>query len=683
MVAIKTYKFAEIELETVRAYHLGKSWPVVYLIEDGKELYVGETTRPYGRAKEHLKTVDRQRLKRIHIVFDEEFNKSAALEAESSLIQYFVADGKYQLQNGNAGQNIHNYYDKQKYTAKIEALWDGELRLRKLAHKSVKEIKNSDLFKFSPYKSLTDDQYVFVDDLVADIKSNIAQTYIVHGKPGTGKTVLATYLIKYLSELEETKNLKIALVVPMTALRKTLKKVFQYTPGLKSRMVIGPADVTKEKYDILIVDESHRLKRRVKLGAAFKAFDDINKGLDLDKNTGTQLDWVLKSAARHVFFYDSGQNVMPSDVGHERFAQLRDSKEYTLNSQMRVKGGTGYMQFIEDFFSGTPTPLPLLPEEYDVQIFDDVCLMQDAIRRKDTEYGLCRIVAGYAWPWKSNPDRNKQPSAHDIEIGNCKLKWNSVAHDWVNSANAINEVGCIHTIQGYDLNYVAVIVGPELTYDSSLNTFVVKKEFYYDRNGHAGLQSKDELQRYILNIYKTLLTRGIQGTYIYIADETLRNRFKNLITPQKQSSNLTSVTEFLPVPTPLATEMVMVPLVGSAPCGSPILGEENIESEIPVETKKIRPGYQYFIIRADGDSMNLAGIEDGDLLLCKYGVKPETGERVVALLGGENVTVKYYDKKNGRRILLPKSTNHAHQSIEPEEGDNVIGVVQEVLKISQ
>lgn len=99
-----------------------------------------------------------------------------------------------------------------------------------------------------------------------------------------------------------------------------------------------------------------------------------------------------------------------------------------------------------------------------------------------------------------------------------------------------------------------------------------------------------------------------------------------------------------------------------------------------VEKSKIKPGTKYFILRASGDSMNKVGINDGDLVLCRFSEKAETGDKVVALLGGENVTIKYYDKKDGLRILLPKSTNSIHQPIIPEEGDSVQGIVQEVIK---
>ena len=102
-----------------------------------------------------------------------------------------------------------------------------------------------------------------------------------------------------------------------------------------------------------------------------------------------------------------------------------------------------------------------------------------------------------------------------------------------------------------------------------------------------------------------------------------------------------------------------------------------------VDAAKIKPGFAYFVLRAQGDSMNLSGINDGDLVLCRQQLKAETGDRVVALLGGENVTIKEYGpRENGIRLLLPKSTNKSHDPITPEEGDSVQGVVQEVLDSS-
>lgn len=309
--------------------------------------------------------------------------------------------------------------------------------------------------------------------------------------------------------------------------------------------------------------------------------------------------------------------------------------------------------------------------------------MHQAIKDKDKEYGLSRLVAGFAWPWITNPVNGKQTQDFDIEIDGYKLRWNSKTKDWVNSLGAINEVGCIHTVQGYGMNYVGVIIGPELYYDEKKKTIDVDKSKYCDRNGHAGITDPKELERYIKNIYRTLLTRGIKGTYVYIVDENLRNYFKKIF-GQETSKQIDFKKNYNKkrIISPFTMEMIKIPLVGSAPCGNPLLGEENIEEYIEVEKSKIRTGAKYFIVRADGDSMNKVGINDKDLVLCRYSEKGETGDKVVALLGGENVTIKYYDKKDGYRILLPKSTNPKHQPIIPEEGDIVQGIVQEVLSMS-
>lgn len=162
---------------------------------------------------------------------------------------------------------------------------------------------------------------------------------------------------------------------------------------------------------------------------------------------------------------------------------------------------------------------------YDFKIYDNVHNMVEDIKQKDKEYSLSRVVAGYAWPWitKNNGE------GYDIEIDGLKLIWNRTNQNWVNSPNAINEVGCIHTVQGYDLNYVGVIIGPELTYDDINHKLVIDINKYMDINGKRSITDIEELKRYIINIYKTLLTRGINGTYIYIVDKKLAKYFKSKI----------------------------------------------------------------------------------------------------------------------------------------------------------
>jgi hypothetical protein len=125
------------------------------------------------------------------------------------------------------------------------------------------------------------------------------------------------------------------------------------------------------------------------------------------------------------------------------------------------------------------------------------------------------------WVGTNEEFSKSKDDSFDIEIDDIKLVWNSTTQDWVNSKNAINEVGCIHTVQGYDLNYVGVIIGPELSYDKINNKLIIDSKKYMDMNGGRSIESPEELERYIINIYKTLLTRGILGTYIYAVDKDL------------------------------------------------------------------------------------------------------------------------------------------------------------------
>ena len=521
MSDIKTFTFDKNGINRIKEYHYGIDWPIVYIIENGEEMYIGETIRAYKRSLEHFDIQERRALNSIHIITDEEYNKSASLDIESSLIQYISAEDKIKLQNKNDGLKSHSYYDREKYKDKFELIWE-KLKDKSIVKKDLLDLKNSDLFKFSPYKSLTKDQDDFVKILFKDLILNKAKTYIVTGGPGTGKTVLATYLMKYLKEHKESKDLKIALVLPMKSIRETIKKVFIHIKGLLAKMVIGPGEVIKTDYDIIIVDEAHRLKKRKNL-TMYGAFDETNKKLGLDKK-GTQLDWIMMSSKKQILFYDKNQSVMPADINPSRFQELK-VKTYRLTTQMRVQGGEKYINFIEEIFNIGEAQFEKF-NNYDFKQYDELPKMITAIKDKENEHSLCRILAGYAWPWKTKYNKNEK---YDIKIGNCNLKWNSDVKDWVNSDNSINEVGCIHKIQGYDLNYAGVIIGPELSYDNSTNELVVDKTKYFDRNGKNGVEDLQDLKKYIINIYKTLLTRGIKGTYIYVVDENLRKYIHNRI----------------------------------------------------------------------------------------------------------------------------------------------------------
>ena len=551
-VEINKYSFSKAgSAEYVLNTYMNNLWPVVYIIKDDTigEAYIGESTNAINRMKNHLANEDRKKLADLLIISCDKFNKSAVLDIESNLIQYMSSDGRYKLQNGNTGLINHNYYQREQYQGLFDNLWE-HLLVEKYAKNPLSRIDNSDLFKYSPYKSLTNDQHDSVLEILGLLTKKEENTIFVEGGAGTGKTILAIYMMKllktdimdhhldaedetYSSELrmisqlkEKFPNPRVALVVPMTSLRKTLKKVFANVKGLKSSMVIGPSEVSKNEYDVLIVDEAHRLRKRKNI-TNFKSFDDANKLLGFDIHEGTELDWILKQSKNQIFFYDEGQSIKPSDIDQAKFIKQKWSASLLkLVSQHRVKGGMDYINYIDNLLHCRLEKGDRKFESvhYEFVLYDSLTDLYADLKKKEDEFGLCRLLSGYSWEWKS-----AKADVPDITIEGLNLKWNTTNEDWINSPNAFNEVGCIHTTQGYDLNYTGIIFGKEITYNTETKQIEINTSQYFDKKGKQGIEDPATLKAYILNIYKTMMLRGIRGTFVYVCDEGLREYFKEFV----------------------------------------------------------------------------------------------------------------------------------------------------------
>lgn len=322
------------------------NWPVVYVLNNHKQVYVGESLNVLSRFAQHVKSSDKRELDTAHVLIDSRFNKSAALDLESHLVRLLAGDGQFEVLNRNDGIVDADYFDRESYRRRFDEIFK-EFRSLGVLSKSVREIENSDLFKLSPYKALNPDQeqtiHSFLGDLIRCLADDTTIQAVIQGDPGTGKTIVGVYLMKLLRDLgdeaafedaeEESvfadpevranrelfAGLELGIVVPQQSLRESIKQVFARTPALSEAMVMTPFDVgeAERQFDLLIVDETHRLNRRANQtsGMNNKRFAEINKRLfGEDDPRFTQLAWIEEKSRNQVFLLDAGQSVRPADL---------------------------------------------------------------------------------------------------------------------------------------------------------------------------------------------------------------------------------------------------------------------------------------------------------------------------------------------------------------------------------
>ena len=415
------------------------NWPVVYMLHDRAEIYVGETLNAEARLKQHLEVSERRKLNEALIIVDESYNKSVCLDLESSLIRLFSGDGLFTVLNRNVGITDADYFERPDYQERFTEVFE-ELHAQGLFSRSVPEIQNSDLFKYSPFKALSPDQAIAVEEILEtlfdDLEEGRSSTSVIQGEPGTGKTVIGIYMLKLLRDIANhrpedpinedslfsglftsrftslARTLRVGLVIPQQSLRESVQQVFKRTPGLSDRevRVISAFDVgmSPDDFDILVVDEAHRLGQRANQasGPLNKKFSDINIELfGNDDPTHTQLDWIRAKSKHQILLLDPEQSVRPADLPIELTYQLIQSAKaeghwHPLHSQMRLRASEDYVGYVRHVLAGTQTTREVF-EDYDLRFFDDVSEMYRELGTCEKEFGLCRMLAGYAWPWLS------------------------------------------------------------------------------------------------------------------------------------------------------------------------------------------------------------------------------------------------------------------------------------------
>lgn len=517
---------------------------VTYLIHNNKQVYIGESSNFIRRIKDHGKSDKKKhQLIKTKIITSQYFNKSAVYDLETKLINYMYADNRFEILNIKTNQNSHEYFMKKEINDSLfKNIWRA-LKQKGIVRSDLNDLENSDLFKLSPFKEFSDEQIEIIDNIINSITyenenkeelisfdgSTITKRHfkeenesiLVSGGPGTGKSLLIVKLVHILRKKYLLTDANIAICIPQSSLRRTLKNMLRLAK-IKVK-VIKPIDMSKDletKYDLLIIDEAHRLKQHFN-----KQAKDLKH---LEEGKYTELDFAHKKSKHLVLMFDSNQTVRPADLNIEDFS-IDDYKSFQLTQQFRVKEGANYLRFIESILQINSIP-PNHDDlgDYNLKVVNNLTELHEVISKKNNKHGHCRMGAGYDTPWRSKKDK----SLYDFSEGELKLQWNNKIEGWVQRPESQNEIGCIHTLQGQDLNYAGIIIGDDIYLDPKDNQIKVNKDKYNDKNGtpiNGTDESSFELTKYIKNIYYVLLTRGMLGTYIYIKDPNLKKYIKKIL----------------------------------------------------------------------------------------------------------------------------------------------------------
>ena len=406
---------------------------------------------------------------------------------------------------------------------------------KSLANSLVGMIQGNDEF------TLIDDQKIVYEtalSLADEISNPEKQVLIIRGGPGTGKTVVAINLLVELTRREKLVQYVTSNVAPRAVYESKLTGVL--TKNSISNLFKGSTgyqNTSANTFDALIVDEAHRLSARNLLNT-YK---------------GNQVKDIITAARFSVFFIDESQKVLLEDIGTEAEI-IRQAKENNarvtitaLPSQFRCNGSDGYIAWLDNTLNIAETAnYTLQGIDYDFRVIDSPKELHALIREKNSskESSMTsgsRIVAGYCWPWNSKKNNNEK----DIIIDDYSAQWNKGSDGalWAITENSINEVGCIHTCQGLEFDYIGVIIGNDLvarngeivTQPLERNTVDANKTL----RGYKGMinsedasvvnDAKIRADKIIKNTYKVLMTRGQKGCYIYCCDEELSKYFKERI----------------------------------------------------------------------------------------------------------------------------------------------------------
>jgi DUF2075 family protein len=538
---------------------------------------------------------------------------------------------------------------------------------------------------------MIDDQklvYETAIDLAHKASKGNKQVLVVEGGPGTGKSVVAINLLVELTKREMIVQYVSKNAAPREVfaakLTGTLTKTKVNNMFKGSGSYIG---VENNYFDSLIVDEAHRL----------------NEKSGLYGNLGdNQIKEIIGASKLSIFFLDECQRVTLKDIGSVKEIEDWSRKlgasvtRMSLSSQFRCNGSDGYLAWLDSSLQIRDTANITLDNiDYDLKVFDSPTSLREEIFNKNIINNKSRLVAGYCWSWASKKDT----SAMDIKIPEYgfEAQWNLTKDGslWIISPGSVKEVGCIHTCQGLEVDYVGVIIGPDLIVrDGKVITDAGQRDGR-DKTirGYKKLLKEDSekaktlTDEIIKNTYRTLMTRGQKGCYLYCTDQETNEYFSALIAQSSQTKEFALEDRYRGLDLRILPEEDVVPYVNSVPIYNLKVAAGDFSEyqfsgdfdwvELP---EYIRISKGYFVVQVVGESMNRR-IPNGSWCLFKTDSGGSREGKIVLVQhrdiqdveqGGHYTVKEYHSDKvytedgewnHSRIVLRPKTSALGYKDI--------------------
>lgn len=516
-------------------------YPVVYIVYDnskkGYHVYVGETNDIEQRTQEHLieERADWQAFRKsdntmMIVIGHAHFNKSLTLDIENTMMMYMLGVESVQKLNNRRTNQQYKYFTAGERKPIFSKIWQQLHELNGDLFPIEEVIRDSAIFKASPFHKLTKEQETARKKIFLRITElanahATGQLIMVEGEAGSGKTVLLSTLFYRLSRMNQDSHAKNYMLVNhdeqvkvyeniAKKLDLNIETVCKPTKFINNHQPDAPADV-------VLVDEAHLLWTQGKQSYRGK----------------NQLQDIMARAKVTVIIFDPKQilktegYLTSNDILKLENHARQQHNLIQLKEQLRIQASEGTIIWLRQFISQhVVLPIPADPD-YDLKIFDDAQTMYQAIRQRaaTTEHGLSRVVATFDWPYKNN-DRHHR---YMVTAGTLSLPWNlqlmpprgQKTLPWAEQPQTINEVGSTFTIQGFDLNYAGVIIGPSVKYRDGHLIFDPSESYNKKATNHRTLANGkrvDVHNELLANELNVLMTRGVHGLYIYAVDDQLR-----------------------------------------------------------------------------------------------------------------------------------------------------------------